>query len=90
MLFIRPVPQSNYRSFWVEVEATRGNFEWVGNLHKLKNGLIEACPKDNPCNKFENPYLAMDYIKSKIGDYSNSYQLINAIGMYYAILVVNH
>jgi len=71
-LSVRPVPNShgrsnNCKSFWVEVEATKNNYEWIGNLHKLKNGMVEACPKDFPCATFDNLYLAMDYIREKTG-----------------------
>ena len=71
-MFLRPVPGSHggsneSKSFWVEFEATKNHYEWLGNLHKLKNGKVEACPKNCPCATFENPYLAMDYIRIKTG-----------------------
>jgi len=69
-IFLRPIPEShsgsnNLKSFWVEFEATKGNYEWIGNLHLLKNGQVASCPKDYPCATFENHYLAMDYIRNK-------------------------
>ena len=69
-MYLRPVPESHggsngSKSFWVEFEATKGNYEWLGNLHLLKSGKVEACPKNHPCASFENPYLAIDYIRIK-------------------------
>ena len=70
---LRPVNPSgvkrNLRSFWVEIEATRNNFEWIGNLHQLKNGKVEGCPNGSPCAVFNDAYSTLDYIKVETGSW---------------------
>ena len=55
---IRPIPDSISESYWVEMDDM-----WIGNLHKLRNGTVEACPDGSPCKPFPNLYKALDYIK---------------------------
>jgi hypothetical protein len=57
------------RSFRVEIEDTKDNYVWIGNLHELKNGRVEGCPDMHPCAQFDNAYDAFDYVKNATGSW---------------------